>query len=544
MLRQPAVEASHSHSQEKKSSIQATVTIRKYDFGISNFTFLPFRKVSDYARGANNAYHLATQYHAATDPNAFHNMIVDAFKQMQPDDFKVLEIPVLSPSFSDVKFCQRVLAIGNPVVLNELRKIARTENSSAEALDETLPRIHGGRPFSGVLTAIGMGVLSAPNTTHKAFIAEMLEVLGITIIDKKRHQLDSSAPEHNQQRNSFKQHFMDVVIDETKNLIDEIQHNLENPEFKIDFRLYALTIFLKSFYAEKQWEEEWVKQLSQAVEDVSNMAFLAIMNPYSDLEKLEKDADVILAPFIDEIMKLKQSYLSASYIAGLEEEFGHEKSVKMLREIIISLLFAGGDNIKKYLDHVMVEFGSDEIKAKYLSKNDIHRDDLNDMITEVGRLYPVIYAQPGKVLDDFVIEYQKGDYKKTIYVRKGDELHFTTFQANIDEMEWGADAKKFDPKAHKPLYRTNNATALFGGYSRRCRGQSITLSIVHYFMEEVCKRFEWTSRVDGKKNNHPTEFNFNYGVKGSVTHHFVERPELMQILSKNSHEFARERKGF
>lgn len=260
------------------------------------------------------------------------------------------------------------------------------------------------------------------------------------------------------------------------------------------------------------------------------------MNPYSDLDKLEKDAEVILAPFIDVIMQLKQSYLSTNYIASLENEFGHEKTLKMLREIIISLLFAGGDNIKKYLDHVMVEFGSEAIKATYLSGNAITRDDFNDMITEVGRFFPVIYAQPGKALDDFVIEYQKGAHQKTIYVRKGDELHFTTFQANVDEMEWGADAKKFDPKEHKPLYRTNNATALFGGYSRRCRGQSITLSIIHYFMEEVSRRFTWTSRVDGKTNNHPTEFNFNYGVKGGITYQFVARPEQMQILTKDARE--------
>src|SRR3990167_4020190 len=111
MLRQPAVTASQSQSQEKKSPDQASVTIKKYDYGISNFTFLPFRKARDYVRGASNAYQLATEYHAATDPNAFHNMIVDGFKQMGPDDFKVFEIPVLSPSFSEVKFCQRVIAI-------------------------------------------------------------------------------------------------------------------------------------------------------------------------------------------------------------------------------------------------------------------------------------------------------------------------------------------------------------------------------------------------------------------------------------------------
>lgn len=503
------------------STAKAKVEIRKYNFGMLDV--IPFRKIKDYTLAAANAYELVTQYHADKDPNAFHHMLVERFKQMQPEDFKVLEIPVFSPSISDPKFCQRVIAIGNPVILQKLREIPRTENSNLDEEDSTLPRIHGGRPFGGVLSAIGMGILSAPELVHQAFISEMLDVLGITVIDKNRHQSNEDTPEETKTRNQFKQHFMDVVIDETNKLIDQIEKNIGNPDFKIDFRLYALTIFLKGFYREKQWDAAWISELSQVIEDVSNAAFTAIMNPYSDLKALEKEAADKLAPYIDEIMQLKQSYLSSSYIEELEKTVGPEEKNKILREIIISLLFAGGDNIKKYLDHVMVEFGNDEIKKEYLSAGEISRDALHDMITEVGRLYPVIYAQPGKALDDFVIEYEKGDYKKTIYVRKGDELHFTTFQANVDEMEWGADAKRFNPVVHKPLYRTNNATGLFGGHSRRCRGQSVTLSIIHHFIEQACERFQWATKVDDEPNVHPTEFNFNYGVKGSITYDFIKR---------------------
>ena len=116
--------------------------------------------------------------------------------------------------------------------------------------------------------------------------------------------------------NYFKSNFINVITTETSFLIEKITNIADkNEEITVDFRLYALKIFLKGFYPQATWNDDWINKLSDAIEDISNRAFLCIMNPYNDIEALRLYTKKILGPMIDEIMVHDQSYyLSQDYV--------------------------------------------------------------------------------------------------------------------------------------------------------------------------------------------------------------------------------------
>lgn len=467
--------------------------------------------LSNYISGAHNTYTIAMKHDGGRDPNAFHHFLKEEYAKFPKDKVKVLILPILSPSMTQVY--QRVVAIGNPVILNELRKIPRTETVSPAYYDEhpESPKIGGGRAFDSVLEAIGMGVLSAEHSIHTAFTHQMISTLTIKSIE---------GGETWYKDNPFKQRFVSIVKEETNQLMEKIRKaENQNETIQLDFRFFALKIFLRGFYTEATWEDQWIHRLSQTIEEISDAAFRCITNPYANLAQLRESAKTKLDPFIDLIMKENQAfYLSDEYIKKTDAE--------TIRQIIISLLFAGGDNIKKFLDHVLVEFGNDEIRSKYLQKN-LSKEDLHVLVMEIGRRYTTIYAQPGKALEDFIIEYEKGDIKEKFFIKAGDELHYTTWEANMDTTEWGETAKEFNPEEHQKHYDTLNPLATFGSGSRICRGKSITLAIIEHFVAKAVEEFTWEARVDGKKNHHPTEFNFNHGIKGEIQYTFIKRQRLM-----------------
>lgn len=300
-------------------------------------------------------------------------------------------------NFTYMPFCQRIISIGNPVILAALRKIPRTETVDADYFNRNpeTPRIGGGRAFNSVLEAIGMGILSAEHGLHAPFIQEMISTLTIRSIAEALAQ----------EENSYKSWLAHVVKEETQLLLAHIKQAGESQQpFSPDFRIYALKVFLRGFYPNAFWEESWIQQLSQIIE-------------------------------------------------------------------------------------------------------------------ETGRLYTTIYAQPGKALEDFTIEY----LGKKVFVKAGDELHYTTWIANRDKMEWGESAAEFNPEKHQSHYTRLNPLATFGSGSRVCRGKSLTLAIIEYFTTQVLELTSWTAYVDGKTNYHPTELNFNNGVKGNITYTFQLR---------------------
>ena len=72
---------------------------------------------------------------------------------------------------------------------------------------------------------------------------------------------------------------------------------------------------------------------------------------------------------------------------------------------------------------------------------------------------------PVYALDNFIIEYKKGDIKEKFIIKAGDELHYTTWQANIDTTEWGEYAAEFNPDLHKSNYHALNPLSTFGSGS-------------------------------------------------------------------------------
>lgn len=477
-------------------------------------------KLYDYGRAVSNTYQLIMNFNAKNDPNAFHSLLQSEFDTLSPNEVKILEIPVLAPGKD--KICQRIVSIGNPVILAELRKIPRAETVNPDYFTRNLniPKISGGRAFGSVLEAIGMGILSAEHELHSPFTQEMITTLTIRSIEETPSKAE----------NSHKPWFIKVVKEETQLLINTIKQEAESQQQSSpDFRFYALKIFLRGFYPNASWSDEWIRHLSQAIEDISDSAFKHVVDPYADVEKLRKEAKLRLDPFIDLIMQEDQSFfLSKDYVAQTEQD--------LLRQIIISLLFAGGDNIKKYLDHIFVEFGNESIRNHYL-KEKPDAEYLKILIQEVGRLHTTIYAQPGKALEDFTIEY-KG---KKILIKAGDELHYTTWVANRDTMEWGPKAEEFNPEEHQPHYAKLNPLATFGSGSRVCRGKSLTLAIIEYLTEQALELFSWDALVNGEKNHHPTEFNFNNGVKGKMTYTFRPRPQELLIIPEAIPETPKEK---
>lgn len=470
--------------------------------------------LSYYWKALQNTYTLITQYNASNDPNAFHRLLIDEYAKIPDGKLKVLNIPLAAPNKT---LSERVIGIGNPVIIKALRQVPRIETVS-DSFYENHPeavKISGGIPFGTALEAIGMGILSAKEEVHFPFTQQMIATLTI-----------SSIKNSNAKSGTYQAHFIDVVKEETDIMLASISANQPT---SLDFRFYALKIFLRGFYPNATWEDDWIRALSDVIEDVSDAAFKYITNPYTGLEALRVKAKTQLDPFIERLMQEDQSfYLSKEYC---ENEINTQE---IQRQIIVSLLFAGGDNIKKFTDHVLVEFGKTNIRENNL-KEPVSEAQLKLMIKEVGRLFTTIYAQPGTALEDFTIHYQNDNahIDEKIEVHTGDLLHLTTFHANKDPLEWGPFADTFNVEENAKHYAELNPLSTFGSGSRICRGKTVTLTIIEYMVSELMKKFTWEARVDGKPDFHPNEFGFNNGIPGEITYLFRERNELKAEIKIN-----------
>ncbi|MBL7479557.1 cytochrome P450 [Legionella bononiensis] len=506
-----------------------------------------FSKLAYMGMALANTFQVATWFKGYKDPNAFHHFLTALYAKVPNDALEILNLSVLVPQFPfeeisqavinaivydiplseslakcEIKLVQQVLAFGAPSVVNALRKIPRAETTSEKYYSDNpdVPKISGGDAFSSVLEAVGMGILSADDKTHALFNKQMIETLTIQSFDSTEKYKD----------NPYKTHFINVVREQTSELLNQFRkHAKKQKPFTPDFLSFSLRIFLNGFYPpenerqeQENWSEDFIQGLSNAIAEVSDDAFKSIMSPYSNKEDLRTRARDQLNPFINKIMERKQNfYLGDEYVKKVSED--------ELRQIIISLLFAGGDNIKKYLDHCFVEFGRDDIKQKYLRSEQI-RDEkwpesLDLLLKEVGRLYTTIYAQPGKALQDFVIEYQG----VTIFVPAGTELHYTTWQANTSR-EWGEYANEFNPEENSKYYKQLNPLATFGSDNRVCRGKTLTIALLTHVVSQTLAEFEIESFVDNKKNYHPQLKGFNNGVGGQPEYLFRFRDKKPAVV--------------
>lgn len=435
-------------------------------------------------------------------PNAAHQFIDEGYLKLSnenqelkaqglPPKLNIFQFPVYLPGRDQVN----IVAIGNPVVLEALREIPRYEITDQNTPSKTpdMPRIAAGYSFQ-VLDAIGMDILSAAHLKHRDFIHSMISLL------------------------TFK-NFESSLVENSKELLDQIDFAQKNGQLvSLDFRVYALKIFLGGFFPGHQFDIQWIGQLSEAIETVSNLAFASIMNPYSDLEKLKQSAMEILDPFLNHLVKLENSFLKNSIKSLLEnvEEGTQEETYK---QVITALLFAGGDNVKKEFDHSLITLGSQFVRGKYLNRDTLTKEEITSYIEEVTRLYTTIYAQPGKAIDGFTIEYRG----EIITVPAGSELHYSTYEANVDPSEFGDDADEFYPERYARYKKEGKRLAhlaTFGSGNRICRGKAITLGIVKYMVTQLLQKYRWNAYVDGIENSHPTKFGFNNGVPGKVEYFF------------------------
>jgi cytochrome P450 len=441
---------------------------------------------------------------SAYGSNAAHRFIDEGYLKLANENqalvarglspkLNIFQFPVFLPGRSQLY--THIVAIGNPVVLEALREIPRYEITDQEVPPKNpdLPRIAAGYSFQ-VLDAIGMDILSAAHLKHRDFIHSMVELL------------------------AFK-NFETSIVDSSKELLDQIDFaQKKGQKLSLDFRIYALKIFLGGFFPGHQFDQRWMSELSEAIETVSNMAFASIMNPYSDLETLKISAMEILDPFLNHLIQLEKSSLKDSIKSLLENEVEANRE-QIYKQVITALLFAGGDNVKKDFDHTLITLGSKAVREKYLNKDTLTKKEITSYIEEVARLYTTIYAQPGKALDGFTIEYRG----ETITVPAKSELHYTTYQANLDPSEFGDDSHEFHPERYVRYKKEGKRLAhlaTFGSGNRICRGKAITLGIVKYMITQLLQRYRWTACVDGNENSHPTELGFNNSVPGKIEYSF------------------------
>lgn len=506
-----------------------------------------FTKMAYLGMSLANTFQVAIWFKGYKDPHAFQDFLTAAYAKVPNDALEIIQLPMLLPKFPldeiiqavinsivydiplneslaqcEIQLLQQVIAFGTPSVVNALRKIPRFETTPAEFYvnNPTVPKISGGAAFSSVLEAVGMGILSAESHTHALFDQQMIKTLTIQSFDSPTKYQD----------NPFKSHFIAVAREKTDELIEQFKTHAENKErFTPDFLSFSLSIFLNGFYPPENesqqvenWSEDFITGLAKAIAEVSNEAFLCIMRPNPSTDNLRMHAYEQLNPFINKIMERKQNFY-------LSDEFVNKMSTEELRQIIISLLFAGGDNIKKYLDHCFVEFGRDDIKQKYLRSEQIFDkkwpENLNLLLKEVARLYTTIYAQPGKVMEDFVIESEG----VKMLVPAGTELHLTTWQANRSR-EWGEFANEFNPEQNSQHYRKKKPLGTFGSDNRVCRGQTLAYELVKLVVSRCLAEFEIESFVDNKKDYHPQVKGFNNGIGGNPEYLFKPREKVPATL--------------
>lgn len=450
------------------------------------------------------------------DINGIHKFMDDYHSKQPIEDRTVYELFFASPSLSEP--IKKVMVVVDPLILKEIRKIPRGEVVSKEYLEEhaAQPCINGGRPFGAALKAIKMGILSEKQVVHDPFLFKMKSVLGIHTIENAKFEGESK---------EFKERYTKVAKEEVAHIMKQIEDSIvEDKEISLDFGFLNLKIWLRAFFPdlliegdkipedeEKKYvkfDDKRIRELLKTITEVSDWAFQAIMNPLINTDELAKRAEQKLNVYFDDLLKLDQSfYLGKEYVSSTDPE--------ILKEILVSLLFAGADNIKKYLDHVMVEFGNEEIRQKWLNDK-LTDQEIKNYITEVIRLYTVIYAQPGVVSEPFDVEVEG----RTYHFSKGADIHYNTKLANRNEKRWGADANIFNPTEHKKYFESLNAEATFGGGHRRCEGKYVTKALGYYVISQILRKYGWSTRVDDQPNYHPTELNFNNGVKGNITYKF------------------------
>lgn len=462
-----------------------------------------------YGRAIANTAILAWKYNARKDPNAFHHLLNDLYRALPPNKTKVLKVPVISPKLYPPQIVQEVVAIGNAPILLAIEQIPCSQsNQTWYTQHPDKPKIKRGRAFSSILEAIGMGVLTANEEIHNAFLNQM-------------HSLSfASLNNPNAIHHEFQTNTLEVITNETNALIKQIEErSASNEPIEIDFLVFSLKILLKSFYPNTEWNDEaWIGRLARAIEEVSHQAFKHIMDPYSNMEKLRQIAAAHLDEYIDKILEdNKPAYLTPEYV--------RDTSTEIKKQIIIALLFAGGDNIRRLIEHCLVEFGQQGTFKKYFADG-VAYSDLLTYMKEVERLYTIIFAQPGEAEESFTIEYEGERFK----VKAGDHLHYTTWIATTDEKEWGPHAREFNPEANKDKHAELQADLTFGAKQRRCRGKIFTHKVAPELLMAIMNQFEIRSYVGGNEGVHPIKYDFNTEVDGAVKIRYTRR--LQQTIEK------------
>ncbi len=331
-----------------------SITI-SHGYSLTNMMTWASEKLADYCYAAHDTYRLINEFDGASNRDALHQLIQHTYDNFPADDVKVFVIRMLEPGYHQI--VQRIVVIADPLISKRLRQYPHSETFYPSYYNEhpDIPKINGGNA-SVVLNAIGMGMHSNYSKYHSFYQIIMSNILNIQRIKPEKYKYDA-----------FKLHFVKITALKTKKLIHEINFNMSNV---INFRMFSLSLFITAFFPDMTFDSDWLKELSDTIEDISNLAFTHLINSYANKDELKKFSDMRLYPFLDKMMRENQSiYLGKDY-------FDFSKEIQ--REIIIALLFLCND-IEKYLNHIFVEFGSRCANENYLNKP-LNENNILDMM--------------------------------------------------------------------------------------------------------------------------------------------------------------------
>lgn len=455
--------------------------------------------ISEFTHALWDTAELLFYWKGIRDPNALHYQLTARYEAIPHDQPRVTNLTYFRPRWKNGRFhlFEEIVGIANcPMIMHLLERPRYENNTNYYDNHPDAPRVGGGDPFNEVLKAAGMGILSEDGELHAKFIFEM-------------HQLTFDYHK-TYAEGSFQALCISNIKKQVGLFIKEVKENTNTgKQVSYDFLPYALRILLPSFYPTGHWDDDFINGLANAITIYSDRAFQCIMNPYLSKADLKRDTDAAFEPFVCELLKHKPTYLRTKFY----EEY---KNSDVLKQIITSLLFAGGDNIKKYLDHVLVMFGKESVRTQFLQQP-ITSEFLDDCIREVTRLKTIIFAQPGVALDSFMLEYEGREY----FIPEGANIHLSTYAALTDPYEWGEKFNEFDPIAHKEKHKELNAELTFGAKRRHCKGKVLSTIVVKETVGALLDTAEWTSYLNNNPDhNHETEFNFNNSLKEKATYVF------------------------
>uniref|UniRef100_A0A0W0FBP4 Putative monooxygenase n=1 Tax=Moniliophthora roreri TaxID=221103 RepID=A0A0W0FBP4_MONRR len=216
--------------------------------------------------------------------------------------------------------------------------------------------------------------------------------------------------------------------------------------------------------------------LMDAVYTMNSISSSRLYNPFWRVtEKFDgthtrfRTARSEISKIIDEIVQERRKLHSSGalecgkdFLSALLDNPSLEDDQKLLRDTLVTLLFAARDNIQNVLGWSLYELGRspqwlERMRNECRSHEDVHLIQYKDLskypihqavFYETLRLWPGVPKNARRALADDVLPAIPDQGFQEVMVAKGDYVLWSDFAMMRNEKVWGADAKEFNPGRH------------------------------------------------------------------------------------------------